>query len=451
MYSLGIGPDTTVQTIYPVIYLHGPSVIAPFRGAFYDQPGGPGETVKEEIDLQMDGAPEEFRTGMEHLEHNLQLAREYNQLGLGWPFYLWKQPAAGWDTWRSRIVDGWVEKRKGEGARGSAVVRLHLERLNYWEGPEMLVPLTNLHGIQQTQLLQVYNHNDAAHSNYAEIAQDGLVGDLPAPCRLEMNGHLEAPATGWYGNVFIGLNANLHPDVMIDHWLEGEEGGSTVGVNTPAAGLTSNDSYKVLSWGVSTETDLIGWTLTSELMGLGDGRYFRPLIRFFPGMPYNDLWLKLKIKSGAVVIWESGWNLMQQTVEIQELPTIQLPPYLIHQNSLKPLYLFLTGKRDSVDPHTIGVDYLQLTPLDGWRKLVTRGLGCGGDDALTDDGFNNTVYIDELGDYKTDYIAYGEPILLRPGRLQRLYFLMLDRDAKDAEPFRCFKLRLYYRPRCRRV
>jgi hypothetical protein len=253
---------------------------------------------------------------------------------------------------------------------------------------------------------------------------------------------------GWVGPIYLSVNNNLVPGDPITHWLEGE---NAYNGTVTASADCSNGAYKALSWTGTAEEELIWWQVDRAVLGLGGGRYYRPLMRFFPAPTAGDVWLKLRIQSGTMPVWEGPWQRLSPGVELQELSSLRLPPYLAGETHLLPLYLMVLGRRSAGGSTSLGVDYLHLAPLDGWRKLVTRGWGMGADAVLEDDGFQDCVYLNESGEYKTDYLVYGEPPRLYPGRLQRLYYLMMNRDTLAAEPGRGFRLRLYYRPRRRMI
>ena len=97
----------------------------------------------------------------------------------------------------------------------------------------------------------------------------------------------------------------------------------------------------------------------------------------------------------------------------------------------------------------VNLDFLQITPLDGWRMLECAGYGVVENSRMIDDAMNETKYIDDgSGDNKAGIlVGYGNPIHLYPGKDQRLYFLMHSHTANIAEILRTISVKLFYRPR----
>ncbi len=97
---------------------------------------------------------------------------------------------------------------------------------------------------------------------------------------------------------------------------------------------------------------------------------------------------------------------------------------------------------------TIDVDFLQLTPLDGWRNLK-----------LAQVAVNYWIVLDELGEkvYQTDnsaaYVSPGNgsgaPLMLYPGRENRLHFLWAFSGGPSMDITYLASVAVMYRPRRR--
>ena len=91
---------------------------------------------------------------------------------------------------------------------------------------------------------------------------------------------------------------------------------------------------------------------------------------------------------------------------------------------------------------TLGIDFIQLTPLDGYGHIRQRGnyLPPGG--VITIDGIEGIVY----GGGAPIYTPIRQQLLLQPNLLQRLYFL---HDEGTGAPVitNTFTVRVYYRKR----
>lgn len=276
--------------------------------------------------------------------------------------------------------------------------------------------------------------------NEVQIAAADVVGDLPAPPQIMItNNYNDADRAA---RVYIAHNVFSNP-ASLAHILEGESG--TGGTNTADA-YSSGGYYKALSWAVTTETELLDWTLSTVLLNACASNYFRLLLRLASSLGYSNLWLKVKIKMELTTIWESEWTLASN--RLFELATVQLPSYLAGTGNIYPAHLVLYGKRATAGTHTLDVDYLQLSPLDGWRHLQPQGYNLGYEARLIDDMIDDYLYTDNWstpGKFGNYYTA-SAPVFLQPNKLQWLYFLHDDDDG-DAPINRTFSIKMYYRPR----
>jgi hypothetical protein len=140
-------------------------------------------------------------------------------------------------------------------------------------------------------------------------------------------------------------------------------------------------------------------------------------------------------------------------MQIRDLVTLRLPPWLLGQTYLSALTMTLTGQQNAFSSVNVDLDFLQITPLDGWRMLECAGYGIVQNDRLLDDGINEVAYIDNgVGIGKAGYlIGYGTPIALYPNKDQKLYLLMHSWQYNTAEIDRTVSVKLYYRPRRRGI
>ena len=282
--------------------------------------------------------------------------------------------------------------------------------------------------------------------NYAQIAAADVVGDLPAPPRLEITNTTVGGIQD--ADVYIAHNI-LSAPATFAHILEAES--ATGGTMTEDA--SSSGGYKnIVSWEVTTETLLLDWTLSTTLLNACASNYFRLLLRMSYPYLYDDLWVKMKLSVGLSIFWESEWSLPQNPSSLIELATVQLPPNLIGIGDSYPLHLKLYGKRAITGTHTLEIDYMQLSPLDGWRKLEPNKTDTAQllpyNARLVDDEIDNYLYTDSwstpgrFGNYHTA----SAPILLCPNKLQRFYFLH-NIDSTSAPIARTLSIKAYYRPR----
>ena len=278
--------------------------------------------------------------------------------------------------------------------------------------------------------------------NYVSIAAADVVGDLPAPPRLEIKNNYNSTTRA--ANVFVAHNVDSNPGTLA-HILEAENAtGGTTTINKDSSGGYD----KALSWEVTTETELLDWTISTDVLNACAGNFFRLLIRLASNLAYSDLWLKVKIKMELTVIWESEWILAPNGYSLFELATAQLPAYLAGAGDIYPAHLLLFGRRNAAGTHTLNVDYMQLSPLDGWRKLQPQGYNLGYLARLMDDMIDDYLYTDSWdtpGKFGNYYTA-STPLALIPNKLQRLYFLH-DVDVGGSAIARTLGVKVFYRPR----
>jgi hypothetical protein len=136
--------------------------------------------------------------------------------------------------------------------------------------------------------------------------------------------------------------------------------------------------------------------------------------------------------------------------ELVELNLLPLPPLLAGMGSLAGLDLVLQSCSSSSGAHSLQVDFLHLTPLDGWRKLVSLQRGLPNGSTLVEDGFLDEVYTRFGSLHSGDFTAYGDPLFLIPGKAQRLYFLQ-SVIVGQAPVGRVLQVKAAYRPRKRQL
>jgi len=415
-----------------------------------ERPLAPYRNVSEQIDLVWEGTPAAQRASIKALNLLLQTARRYQRTGMGPRVYVEFRPDDAEDWWRSEVLSGralvddadldFDLQLVTEGLEGLVVYT----RRFYWEGPEAQIPLTNGNGTDDIAGLTVYNHDDgdAGDDNYVAIAAAAVAGDLPAPPRLEMTNTYNSATRA--DRVFVGHNAYSAP-ATLTHILEAEDASG----GTPTAHATASaGEYNALSWAVTTETQLLDWTLSTAMLNALAGNYAHLLLRLYNTTIYTDLWLRVRIKFEVSTIWEGPALLARANRILQDLGTVQLPPYLLGAGDLYPLHLVLYGTRAQAGTHTLNVDFLQVAPADGWRKLQPKGYGLGYEARLMDDMIGGALYTDSWATAGKvgNYIGYGGAIMLAPGRAQRLYFLW-DTTVGGAGIDRTLSVKAYYRPR----
>jgi len=416
-----------------------------------ERPLAPYRNVSEQIDLVWEGDLAEQRAAINTLNRLFQQARHRQRTGMAARVYLEFRPGSTGDWWRSEILSGRVLVDDADLEFDLQLVNVALEaaiiytRRFFWEGPEAQIPLTNGNGQNNTAGLTVVNHDDAdaGDDNYVAIASTAISGDLPAPPRLEMTNSYDSATRA--STIYVAHNAFSAPGTLA-HILEAEDaaGGTPTEHATASAGY-----YSALSWEATTETLLLNWEISTEQLNALGGNYVRLLMRLYSNTIYTDLWLRVRIKyKSLTTLWEGPRMLAVPNQSLQDLGAVQLPPYLLGAGNIKELNLMLYGTRAQAGSHGLNVDFLQVAPCDGYRRLVPKGYHLEYQSRLIDDMVEGLLWKDTGADTAKVgiYVTYGAPILLEPGRDQRLYFLHSGWTG-GAGIDRTLSVKAFYRPR----
>lgn len=292
----------------------------------------------------------------------------------------------------------------------------------------------------------IRNHHDTGtDTNIVDIAAADITGVIPAPCRIVLRN--EAAASVAYDNVYIGHNFKSGP-LTFDHILEGEANEAGGGSVLPSVADNTNYSggfYYERTWATSIahSSVLYSYTIPGSQLESANGGWFRLLARFATA-PNSTTRVKVTLlHQTAFKLYETPEVKLSGDL-LQDLGTIQLPPALAGLAFLGDIMLRITA-RDTV-AGSLSIDFIQLTPLDGWRHLQTLGGTYATNTELVDDGMADLLYTDEGGtDKYANLVAEGHRILLWPGRAQRLYFLFDEATTMNIQ--RLSDVQVFYRPR----
>jgi hypothetical protein len=279
--------------------------------------------------------------------------------------------------------------------------------------------------------------------NFVHIAASEVIGDMDAPCRIEIT---DTFATGNSNQFHIGHNTLSNP-ATLSHILEAEHASGVTSTSADAA--CSGGEYATLTWAVDTEATLAEWTIPTEVLAKAAGGDFRALARFQVITNVTDTKFRLKILYGSAEIFtgkvvqpDSAYSYL-----IRDLGIVTLPPWFQDSGTMEALTLRLTGK--ITGGTTIKLDCIALHCLDGYRYLEPVATGIPQNSRLVDDGILGELYVDTGS--ATARAAYyngrGRPIMLKPNTAQRLYFLTASSTANTAEVNRTSSIRVYYRDR----
>jgi hypothetical protein len=391
------------------------------------------------------------QSAINDLEELFSQAEHHQRRGLGDKVWVEYRPGASGDVYRSELLFGKFEPSRATATPShwaDAAVQglLVLRRRFFWEGPETELSLSNGGG-SGTGGRTVYNHDDAGtgHDNYVAISGGAVAGVIPTPAEIQIKNTLNSGTRSY--RFWIGLNAFSVPGTLAQIY-EGEDADYAVGGSDQADANSSGGYYKQITWSGDTEQRLICWAITAAQCNAARGNFFRILARFATSIPSGvKLTPKIMWPSGSyTTVVAEGQEVALGTGRLQDLGAIQLPPWLVGETDLNPIDLCLYGRKTGGG--SLDVDYLQITPLDGYRRLVPRGSGLAYNARVVDDGIEDSLWSDGwTGGGKTGhYIGYGSPIHLWPGRAQRLYFLASN-SSGGCDIARTHEIRVYYRPR----
>lgn len=369
------------------------------------------------------------------LERFFRRAEEYQTLRAGAPVYIEAQTAADTETWRSELLTGRVELAPNtleEGmAAGAVEVAVAWSRRFYWEGYYREASLWNSSVASPAQGgLTIWNHDDAdaGHDDWVQIAGSAIPGVLPTPADIILT-RTDALSPQMGAVYYIGQGT--WGDVAnAPHLLEGEVAAWPIGGDVADASC-SGGKARTTTWGTApNEARLMSWTLgAGDLAALG-GRPYRLLLRVRSDVGYGVRRLR-----AAVYPPSATWLALSETTPITvpnivggffcEVGTLRLAPQAL--TSPAPLTLSLYGSRETAGQ--LAIDFLALMPADGWRVLASysEGVGLEPGEMLYDQPSTGHLYAHMPGVGDLGYFtAWGAPIMLWPGRTQRLYFQVED-------------------------
>lgn len=358
-------------------------------------------------------------------------------------------------AWRARILDGQVLHDSRLYPRykdDKAVITLVIEREPFWEGAEASLPLSNHNSTDVTTGVSLANCCDVTGSgptyrdNYVEIDGGDVDGTEPAPARIEIQNTYNS-ATG-LRDVWVGHN--FRSSMTFQHVLEGED--ASYG-GTPTSGSTfSGGAYQTFTWSGDAQAEIARWALDTTFLDAAKGQWFRVLARFAStvGLSGTRLQLKTRWPTGTPLVDVGLGSDMQLAAgkAIQEIGTIQLPPWLKGQTGLYPIDLCLYAKK--AGGGSLAIDDLVLLPQDGYRFLDAIGT-TDYLESLVDDGINQETYLSGWSTPgKIGIITGLGTLMLRPGVDQRLVFMHIT-EVGSAAIDRTVSVKVYYRPRRRTI
>lgn len=409
--------------------------------------------LKESLSVRFGKTIQNARDNVNALNRLFYQAQAYNRTKTGNKVYVELDPGGTSTPWRSQLFEGAIKPvddtlKSVDWSNKSLSFDVEWTRQPFWEGTLTPVPLTNVNGTANTAGLTVTNVNDNTGQNWVAVTGSDIAGDLPAPIKVQMlNATNGSDSTD---EIFVWHNVYSTP-ASFAPILEGEASAGSVtptGTSTCSAG-----SAVTIAWGTtSAETSVATWTVSAAQMGYAKGGNFAILARWHGLFPYNDCWVRMRLGTTSTwfVVHEGDLSLASPIAsgrELKVIDTVQLPPYLAGETSVKELSLVMYAKRTGGG--TINLDYLQLSPISGdsgWLRFKSVARGVPYNCNFVHDDIEGVTYRDDGTNKISEFTQYGGPILLVPQQAQRLYFNTSDYNGY-AKINQQWTVRLWYRPR----
>lgn len=403
-------------------------------------------SVREPLALLFVGGQETARENMQAFARFLYLAPESQEERVAIPLLYIEMRDSGGDWWRSEVrnVDADLSDQAldTEYAAGMFVVQASIEREPFFEGPLTPIGLknNNTFGVYDLNPVQIWNANDSGKDNFVEYEAASIIGDLPAPIQLTITNTFN-DADAMY-DIYVGLNIFSDPE-NFNPILEAEDADFKYGGATPTLNVAFSGGYFVtLSWNVQTVVDLLKWDLDAGFLSQCNGGRFKVLVRR-DGLTFTQL--RVKVTDGVTEYFVGDWVSPLSAMQLIELSAVKLPPYNVGVAGVAGLELVVQARRQIPGTHTETIDFVQLTPLDGYRRLIETAYGVAYTETFVDDAIEGNLY---TGSNKVRTHRPEGTLLLQPNRLGRLCFLWTGATG-DADYLRTATVQLSYRPRRR--
>ena len=433
MYLVRI-TDNSLQTVT----LSGQQ--SPILGVTYFPAPGDEETVTETAVIVCEGAASAIQNVVNDIERLLNDAANRTDL-LTPKVYVEATAVALGTTYRSEVLGGRVEwsqtpgRHKLDATTNQVELAIIWTRRNYWEASiENEVFLSSGTQSERTGGVDVYNNDNASSStNWANIASNRIAGVLPTPLRLRIlntSGSAIAPR-----NYYIALNANSSPASM-DCWLLGSEAIGGASASWGAGGINYGNTPAFI------------FPLSNTLLSQAQGRAFRVLAAFssVSGSPALRAGVYSSI-GGVYAPLVLGREINNSNNnELVDLGAFPIPPGGYNQSTTAAALVIAAR---AAGAGALTMDFTQLMATDAYRRLEQIGYNTSNNEGVEDDGISGGTYYWDGSNKYPIVKGYYEPILVYPGKAQRLYILF--DEGTDFVAGRKMQVRAFYRPRVRTI
>lgn len=426
------------------VHLSGAGIVAPVKGCRRNQPKELGENIQEKLDVVLHGLPAVVDDWLKMIEGL------FSRVSLGEQASLTLRAASGLASYESKVVGGRVEilgNRTMDLRRGGSGVAVFLERLNYWEGDVAVVPLSNPHGTDIIDGLQLENeYSLSGYVNFANIDGADIDGEVPAPAIVKIK-HDDLTDTNLLANIIVSQEVvyNLLPG---DTFLEGGMGNSVLNWGAVMSGTASCGVFGLVQWDQTIALRIVWFLIDNDVAARFAGRLVRPVLRMKNTVVTDDYWIRCKVNQGEAVEY-SRWIKIEPHKKMVILPAVHIPPRDLKSAEMYGVIFAFEAQRNISGTHSLTIDDIDLLPVDGYRHyyhLGDSGLAYG--ETLVDEIVDDLIYslTSTSQIRKLTHQAIGKGIWLVPGEDQCIR-IKFDNYNGECNPYQKIKLMLSYRPR----
>lgn len=402
------------------------------------------ENVTETIELlPYANSTATLQTVVNSIERLIDYAKQRQKYRSGPRVYLQLQVDGEGSAYRSEILHGRFEPAEDSlsvWGNYQFPARLYITRRYYWEGALTELQLSTSNSSAATGGKTIYNHDDgdAGNDNWVQIAAAQVGGAIPAPLRLTLQNNTGSSQD--YRNIYMAVNAYSDP-ANFTHIIEGESVVSGYGTSTSLA-TCSNGAYAART--LVAGSNEMHWTISSTILQDTQGRDFRIIVRFAQ-LPSATVYAKMNVYDADGLIPLALGDEVQITSSSNALidfGALPLPPggYNTTYAALRLVMIL----RTSGTP-TVGIDFLQLTPTDSFRRLYQRGYSAGANSYIIDDGIEGYTTLQASSVDYPIFTVYDSPLMVFPNRIQKI--IILHDEGGSSAIANTFSIRAYYRPR----
>lgn len=369
-------------------------------------------SVVDNIDLMLyAGTTAALMDVYEDIERYLAYARQRQATGNAERVFIYLQ-LDGEDSYRSEILSGFL--RPGGDAFVAFVgmkmpVTLVVERRGYWEGS---TPGT---AKSSTAITNIGN------DNYVDINSTAVKGSLPTPAIVDIEN--DTGAARYYKRIWIWNNAFNDPANFTGYLAAADFDASGATIS-----FTDDGTYE----------DFI--TLSDAFLTDTAGANFRILASVTNDPTVGQYW-KALIKYGELFESVIGGEIYNLHDGINDFGVLPFPPGGYGAGNAD-FQLYLSVRHTVTDSATFS--FIQLAPADNMRYLYQLGFGVPDGASVVDKGDEGLAYIEEGASRYPILVPRGKPVMLWPGKTNRLHVLM---DGTGYSTAWASNVTVTYRPR----